>query len=55
MSQLLESSSAISISHLNHYYGTGSLQKQVLFDIEADPHLVNEKPFADISSHSYFL
>jgi putative ABC transport system ATP-binding protein len=33
MSQLLESSLAISITHLNHYYGTGSLQKQVLFDI----------------------
>jgi putative ABC transport system ATP-binding protein len=33
MSQLLESSPAISITHLNHYYGTGSLQKQVLFDI----------------------
>ena len=24
---------AISISHLNHYYGQGSLRKQVLFDI----------------------
>ncbi len=24
---------AISIAHLNHYYGQGSLQKQVLFDI----------------------
>jgi putative ABC transport system ATP-binding protein len=33
MSQLLESLPAISISHLNHYYGTGELQKQVLFDI----------------------
>jgi putative ABC transport system ATP-binding protein len=33
MSQLLESSPAISITHLNHYYGMGSLQKQVLFDI----------------------
>jgi len=33
MSQLLESSAAISITHLNHYYGMGSLQKQVLFDI----------------------
>ena len=28
--------------------------ERVLFDIEADPQLVNEKPFADISSHSYF-
>lgn len=27
---------------------------QVLFDIEADPHLANDKPFANISSHSYF-
>jgi putative ABC transport system ATP-binding protein len=33
MSQLLESLPAISINHLNHYYGTGELQKQVLFDI----------------------
>ena len=31
MSKLLEP--AISISQLNHYYGQGSLQKQVLFDI----------------------
>ena len=27
------SQAAISIAHLNHYYGQGSLQKQVLFDI----------------------
>jgi putative ABC transport system ATP-binding protein len=27
---------AISIRHLNHYYGQGSLQKQVLFDINLD-------------------
>ena len=39
MSKLLEmnavfpSEPAISITHLNHYYGQGSLQKQVLFDI----------------------
>lgn len=39
MSKLLEinaietSISAISISHVNHYYGQGSLRKQVLFDI----------------------
>jgi putative ABC transport system ATP-binding protein len=24
---------AISVSHLNHYYGEGSLKKQILFDI----------------------
>jgi putative ABC transport system ATP-binding protein len=29
----MRSSPAISISHLNHYYGDGSLRKQVLFDI----------------------
>lgn len=28
--------SAISITHLNHYYGQGSLQKQVLFDINLE-------------------
>ena len=39
MSKLLEinaihtATPAISISHLNHYYGQGSLKKQVLFDI----------------------
>ena len=38
MSKLLEinantTTPAISISHVNHYYGQGSLQKQVLFDI----------------------
>jgi putative ABC transport system ATP-binding protein len=39
MSKLLEinaaetSTPAISINHLNHYYGQGSLKKQVLFDI----------------------
>ena len=39
MSKLLEinaintTTPAISISHLNHYYGQGSLKKQVLFDI----------------------
>lgn len=26
----------ISVSHLNHYYGTGDLRKQVLFDINLD-------------------
>jgi putative ABC transport system ATP-binding protein len=40
MSQLSEmaviapTQAAIAISHLNHYYGRGSLQKQVLFDID---------------------
>lgn len=29
----MSQSIAISIAHLNHYYGQGSLQKQVLFDI----------------------
>ncbi|MBD2038574.1 DevA family ABC transporter ATP-binding protein [Leptolyngbya sp. FACHB-321] len=39
MSKLLESNAlhtatpAISISHLNHYYGQGSLKKQILFDV----------------------
>lgn len=28
-----QSETAISIAHLNHYYGQGSLRKQVLFDI----------------------
>jgi putative ABC transport system ATP-binding protein len=28
--------SAISITHLNHYYGQGSLRKQVLFDINLE-------------------
>jgi putative ABC transport system ATP-binding protein len=32
MTELLEMP-AISITHLNHYYGQGSLRKQVLFDI----------------------
>jgi len=42
MSKLLEkndpetATSAISIRHLNHYYGQGSLRKQVLFDINLD-------------------
>lgn len=42
MSKLLESNPAeattpaISISHLNHYYGHGSLKKQVLFDINLE-------------------
>jgi putative ABC transport system ATP-binding protein len=27
---------AISISHLNHFYGEGSLRKQVLFDVELE-------------------
>ncbi len=30
---VVPSEPAISITHLNHYYGQGSLQKQVLFDI----------------------
>jgi putative ABC transport system ATP-binding protein len=30
------SSAAISIQHLNHYYGQGTLKKQVLFDINLD-------------------
>jgi putative ABC transport system ATP-binding protein len=30
---IVPSKPAISISHLNHYYGQGSLRKQVLFDI----------------------
>jgi putative ABC transport system ATP-binding protein len=30
---IVPSEPAISISHLNHYYGQGSLRKQVLFDI----------------------
>jgi putative ABC transport system ATP-binding protein len=29
-------SSAIAISHLNHYYGEGSLKKQILFDINLE-------------------
>jgi putative ABC transport system ATP-binding protein len=33
MSVIAPSEPAISITHLNHYYGQGSLQKQVLFDI----------------------
>ncbi|MBD2075486.1 DevA family ABC transporter ATP-binding protein [Phormidium sp. FACHB-592] len=39
MSKLLESNAlhtaapAISISHLNHYYGQGALKKQILFDV----------------------
>jgi putative ABC transport system ATP-binding protein len=28
--------SAVSISNLNHYYGAGSLKKQILFDIQLD-------------------
>jgi putative ABC transport system ATP-binding protein len=42
MSKLLEinisetDTSAISIRHLNHYYGQGSLKKQVLFDINLE-------------------
>ena len=28
--------SAISISNLNHYYGTGALKKQILFDVQLD-------------------
>jgi len=42
MSQVLEndgvvrSTSAIAIRHLNHFYGQGSLKKQVLFDINLD-------------------
>ncbi|HEY9846326.1 MAG TPA: ATP-binding cassette domain-containing protein, partial [Candidatus Caenarcaniphilales bacterium] len=33
MPVIASSGPAISITHLNHYYGQGSLQKQVLFDI----------------------
>lgn len=33
MTIVAPSEPAISISHLNHYYGQGSLRKQVLFDI----------------------
>lgn len=33
MNAVVLSEPAISITHLNHYYGQGSLQKQVLFDI----------------------
>lgn len=42
MSKLLETNAtetatpAISIRHLNHYYGQGSLKKQVLFDINLE-------------------
>lgn len=28
--------SAISVSNLNHYYGTGALKKQILFDVQLD-------------------
>ena len=33
MPVIASSEPAISITHLNHYYGQGSLRKQVLFDI----------------------
>jgi putative ABC transport system ATP-binding protein len=33
MSAIASSEPAISINHLNHYYGQGALRKQVLFDI----------------------
>ena len=30
--------SAVSIRNLNHYFGSGSLRKQILFDISVDLH-----------------
>ena len=50
-------SATTSLQIVDLYSGTGNPWNdlgKVLFEIDADPRFVNEKPFADISSHSYF-